>query len=195
MKSMKTSRFIAMMGVLATGSAIGSVEPESAPVMRDAATHEQLTLALRKASQADPMKKLAPATGEDPSVVNRPKDLLSQSDIISFRGMATLVPKRAILQIPSACKDLIKLEPGAKIVSWADFYAANRGWITTIEVSRVQAEGNKPLAEESQNVMSKSRNLVIAVYQGGPISVLPLKTPKEDAPAKGTADKDATAKK
>ena len=192
---MKTSRFITIMGILAAGSALGSVQSETEPAIRDAATHEQLSLALRKASQADPMKKLAPATGEDPSVVNRPKDLLSQSDIISYRGLATLVPKRAILQIPSACKDLIKLEPGSKIVSWADFYAANRGWITTIEVSRVQAEGNKPLAEESQKVLSKSKNLVIAVYQGGPISVLPLKTPKEDSPAKGIAAKDATAKK
>lgn len=190
MKTMKTTQFIALMGILSAGAALGAVQSDAEPVIRDAATHEQLSLALRKASQADPMKKLAPATGEDPSVVNRPKDLLSQSDIISFRGMATLVPKRAILQIPTACKDLIKLEPGAKIVSWADFYAANRGWITTIEVSRVQAEGNKPLSEESQKVMGKSRNLVIAVYQGGPISVLPLKTPKEDAAAK-----EVTAKK
>jgi hypothetical protein len=80
----------------------------------------------------------------------------------------------------------MKLEPNAKIVSWADFFAANRGWISTVEVSRVQAEGNKPLAEESQKFMSTSRNLVVATYQGGPISVLPLKVPDEkskDAPA------------
>ena len=43
--------------------------------MRDAATHEQLALAYRKASQENPMRNLQPIKGEDPSVVNRPKDL------------------------------------------------------------------------------------------------------------------------
>jgi hypothetical protein len=149
-------------------------------VMRDAATHEQLALALRKADQADPMKNMPAAKGVDPSVVNRPKDLLSESDIISFGGIATLVPKRAILQIPQSCANHIKMEPGSRIVGWADFYAANRGWITTVEVSRVQAEGNKPIADETQKFLSTCRNLVVATYQGGPISVLPLKEPEKN---------------
>ena len=106
-------------------------------VMRDAATHDQLSLALRKADQLDPMKNLAPATGEDPSMKNRPKDILTESDIISYRGLATLV-------------------------------------------SRVQAEGNEPVAEETQKVMAKSTNLIVATYKGGPISVLPLKVPVTD---------------
>jgi hypothetical protein len=180
---MKTTTLF--QGIIMVLTAAAAAETK-APAMRDAATHEQLALALRKADQMDPMKNLPAAKGEDPSVANRPKDLLSQSDIISFRGLATLVPKRAILQIPKSCEERIKLEPGAKIVSWADFYAANRGWISTVEVSRVQAEGNKPLAEDSQKLLSTSRNLVVATYQGGPISVLPLKVPEEnskDAPA------------
>jgi hypothetical protein len=149
-------------------------------VMRDAATHDQLSLALRKADQLDPMKNLAPATGEDPSMKNRPKDILTESDIISYRGLATLVPKRAILQIPKKYEGQIKMEAGSKIVGWADFYTANRSWITTIEVSRVQAEGNEPVAEETQKVMAKSTNLIVATYKGGPISVLPLKVPVTD---------------
>jgi hypothetical protein len=151
------------------------------PVMRDAATHEQLSLALRKADQQDPMRNLPTTTGEDPSLANRPKDILSESDIISFRGLATLVPKRAILQIPKKHAEFIKMEPGAKIVSWSDFYAANRGWITTVEVSRVQAEGSEPLAEETREFMGTCRNLVVATYKGGPISVLPLKEPALEA--------------
>ena len=55
-----------------------------APEMRDAATHEEIVLALRKADQSDPMKNLKPAKGQDPSVVNRPPSLLSSSDIVSF---------------------------------------------------------------------------------------------------------------
>jgi hypothetical protein len=153
----------------------------SKPVFRDAVTHEQLAQALRKAEQRDPMRKLKPSEGADPSKVNQPQNLLEQSDIISFGGVATLVPKRAILSSPSGVQDRLKLEPGARIVGWADFYAANRGWITTVEVSRVQAEGNKPIAEETQDRISKSRNLVVATYLGGPISVLPLKEPEDES--------------
>ena len=166
-------------GLITASICLSAVLHAAPQVMRDAATHEQLSLVLRKADQVDPMKKLLPAKGEDPSMQNRPKDLLSESDIISFRGIATLVPKRSVLQIPDGCKERMKFEPGSKIVSWAEFFAANRGWINTVEVSRVQAEGNKPLPEESVKTISVSRNLVVAVYQGGPISILPL---KEQAP-------------
>lgn len=144
-------------------------------VMRDAVTDEQLTLALRKAAQNDPMKKLKVTKGADPSVVNQPPSLLSSSDIISFGGFATLVPKSAIIQTPTNYSDRLKLESGAKIVSWADFYALNRGWITTVEISREQAEGNQPLASEVRKQITKSRNLIVATYQGGPISLLSAK--------------------
>jgi hypothetical protein len=148
-------------------------------VMRDVATHQQLSLALRKAQQADPMKTLKATEGADPSVTNRPKDILADSDFISYNGHATLVPKRAIMQIPKGYADRIRLEPGTKLQSWSDFFAVNRGWITTVEISRVQAEGNQPLPEETQKQLSKSGNLIVAVYRGGPISLLPLKVPEE----------------
>ena len=153
--------------------------PAPAMEMRDVASHQQLLLERRKALQIDPMKHLQAATGEDPSKAIRPTDILAESDIIAFRGMATLVPKRAIIQAPQAYSGYLKMEPGAKFVSWLEFYAANRGWITTVEVSREQAEGNVPMAEETQKFLSKNRNLVVATYKGGPISVLPL---KEQAP-------------
>ena len=147
---------------------------------RDAATHEQLVLAMRKADEMDPMKKLPAAKGEDPSVVNRPKDLLSQSDFISFQGVMTLVPKRAILQIPKNYNDRVAIVAGARVVGWAEFYAMNRGWITTVEISRIQAEGNQPLPDETHKQLTKSGNLVVATYMGGPISMLPLKEPVKE---------------
>ena len=152
------------------------------PVMRDAATQEQLVLALRKADQVDPMKHLPVAKGEDPSVINRPLDLLSQSDILCFGGIATLVPKHAILQLPETCRERLKIEPGAKIVGWADFFAANRGWITTVEISRSQAEGKEAIAEDTRKLLSKCLNLVVATYQGGPISLLPPKVAPPETP-------------
>jgi len=154
--------------------------------MRDAATHSQLSESLRKLGPRDPMKEFKPTTGEDPSVVNRPQDLLSRSDIVCFGGAATLVPKRAILQIPKNLKDRMVIQPGVRIKTWSDFYAVNRGWITTVEVSRDQAEGRLPLAEETQTRIVKSGNLIVATFQGGPISVLPPKVPAAVAPTANT---------
>jgi hypothetical protein len=152
------------------------------PVLQEAMSQEQLILARRKADQSDPMSSMPAVKGEDPSVVNRPPSILETSDIISFGKFATLIPKRAIIQIPKNVADRIRLEPGATIQSWSEFYAANRGWITTVEVSRVQAEGNLALPEETTKRVQKSASLIVATYQGGPISVLPLKVPVEAKP-------------
>jgi hypothetical protein len=163
------------VGIVAGLTSIAAASPGQA--ILDTPTYEEAALARRKALRTEPVKHLVPATGEDPSNANRPKDILAESDIISYRGLATLVPKRAILMTPKTYSGLLRFEPGAKFVSWIDFYAANRGWITTVEVSRIQAEGNAPIAEETQKSIGTSRNLVVATFKGGPISVLPLKEP------------------
>jgi hypothetical protein len=182
-----THGFLPVLGKTAASIlmiAVGHAEGVPAPPpteMRDAATHEQLALTLRKSQQEDPMKNMTPTQGEDPSK-NLPKDLISQSDIICFRGMATLVPKRAILQIPESCAERLKIAPGAKIVGWAEFFAANRGWITTVEISRVQAEGKEPLAEDTKTQLTQCQNLVVATFLGGPISMLPPPVPPPATP-------------
>ncbi|KAB2638025.1 MAG: hypothetical protein DVB25_08760 [Verrucomicrobia bacterium] len=147
------------------------------PVMRDAVTEEQLVLAQRMARQLDPMKQLPVTQAVDPATLNHPQDLLSQSDLLCFDGIATLVPKHAILHIPEAYAQRLKITPAAHIVGWADFFAANRGWITTVEISRVQAEGKELIAEDSRKLLAKSHNLVVATYQGGPISLLAPQAP------------------
>lgn len=158
---------------------LGSFNAVAAEEMRDAATHEQLVLAYRKAAQEDPMRKQRPTKGPDPSVVNKPKDLVSDSDILCFNGCVTLVPKQAVMQLPKNLADRLKYVAGAKLMNWGDFYALNRGWITTVEVSREQAAGTSAIAEETQKQMVKSGNLIVATFHGGPISVLPPKAPAE----------------
>ena len=178
---MSTTKLQKWAGV-AVMAGMGVSSHAETPPMRDVTTHEQLIPKLRQAQQNDPMKNMPVVTGADPAVVFRPKDILSESDIVAFQGVATLVPKRAILQIPKNYQDRIAMQPGAKIVTWADFYAANRGWITTVEVSRTQAEGNLALADDTQKHLTECSNLVVATYMGGPISVLPLKEPKVPDP-------------
>jgi len=48
-----------------------------------------------------------------------------------------------------------------------------------VEVSRTQAEGNVPLPDDTQKHLNECGNLVVATYMGGPISMLPLKEPKD----------------
>lgn len=153
----------------------GSAEPKK-PVYRDAESHDLIVRKMKVTEKLDPIKSLVPSEGEDPSKNNQPKDLISSSDVISFNGFTTLVPKRAIIQTPNSYKDRINNHTlGNKIVSWMDFYKLNRGWITTVEVTRAQAEGKEPLAEEVSDNLSKSGNLVIATYSTGPISMMPPK--------------------
>jgi hypothetical protein len=167
--------------------AAGSLASAAPPVMRDAATHDELSTALRVAMNSDPLVQQKPAPGPDPSKLNMPKGIISQSDFLSFAGRATLVPKRAILHIPPNFADRVKLQPGSRIQTWSEFHAMNQAWITTVEVTRVQAGGHEALAEELTQRIGKSTKLVVAVYQGGPISVLPLKVPVTAEGTEGAA--------
>lgn len=147
-------------------------QPRTTPVMRDVATHQQLAQELGQARQKDPMLRMPVSNGEDPSKSVHSLDLVSQSDIICFNGVATLIPKRALLAAPQNLKDRLTVSAGARIVGWSEFYAVNRGWITTEEVSFAQAEGKQLLPEAATKRISKSTNLMVATYLGGPISVM-----------------------
>jgi hypothetical protein len=145
-------------------------------VYRDAATHESLVPAYRAVAAQDPMKNLEASEGGDPSAQNPPQNLIESSDLISFQGLTTLVPKRAILQLPEAYRDRVnRHQPGNRVVGWLEFYAANRGWITTIEVTRGQAGGNEPFAEGLRKQLAVNRNLIVTVMDSGPISYQPYR--------------------
>ncbi len=159
------------------------------PAMRDVATHDQLSERLRVANNKGPLVDLKPAQGPDPTKASTGGDLISRSDFLSYVGRATLVPKRAILHIPANMADRIKLQPGSKIQNWADFYAMNRSWITTVEVSRAQAEGKESLGEDLLKRIQKSTNVIVATHSAGPISVLPLKVPVQAPVATTTTSK------
>jgi hypothetical protein len=164
----------------------GSAMAEQA-VMRDVATHDQLSEKLRVANNKGPLSDFKPVEGEDPTKVKH-ENILDVSDFLAFSGHCALVPKHAVLFIPPAMAERVKRQDGAILQTWPDFYAGNRSWITTVEVSRAQAQGDQPLAEDLVKRMQKGTNVVVATYQGGPISVLPPKVP---APAE--ADKKVPA--
>lgn len=107
-------------------------------------------------------------------------DLLSRSDILCYNGAFTIVPKRAILHQPKNIASRInQFIPGSKVMAWLDFLRNNRGWISTVEVTRAQAEGREAIDHKVIEHYRKSSNLVVATYKSGPISVLPLRKPEE----------------
>ncbi|QTN32958.1 hypothetical protein HZ994_11700 [Akkermansiaceae bacterium] len=162
--------------ILAAAAPCEAGDGAKKPAFRDAATHEELSLQLRKADQEDPMKALLPSEGADPSVSNQPQNLLESSDLISFQGLTTLVPKRAIIKLPEAFKDRVNNPPpGNRVVGWLDFYALNRGWITVVEITRSQAGGNEALAEGLSDQLDKSKNMIVTVLDSGPISYMPYR--------------------
>lgn len=159
------------------------------PKFRDAATHEDLAKTHQKAQRENPLQRLEGVKGPDLKDVKPIPDLLSRSDILSFGGLATLVPKRAILNQPADMGSRVNnFAQGSKIVGWKEFLQSNIGWITTIEVSRAQAEGKEVIDEKVVENYRKSSNLIIATYRGGPVSVMPLVEPE----AKKTDSKPVT---
>ena len=167
--------------------------------MRDVPTHEEVVEAAAKALEDTPPPVFKPIKGEDPTVAYKPVDLISRSDVVCHHGLATLIPKRAIIHTPKGMADRMVMQDGARLSGWNEFFMANRAWIRTVEVSRVQAEGNKPLDEATLKSFEKETRLVVAVFQQGPISVLPLRAPEEApdsaGPDSATASTDSNVAK
>ncbi|MFT4175347.1 MAG: hypothetical protein QM627_01710 [Luteolibacter sp.] len=137
-------------------------------------TTEELMKQRQRSAQTETKPEQEPeAASQDPSKIQPVRDLVSQSDILSYAGYTTLVPKRSIIHRPAGFQERYQFEKGSKVVNWLEFYRANRGWISVLEVSKEQAEGKVPLSEDVREMLEKSTNLVVAVYQGGPISMLP----------------------
>ncbi len=162
--------------------ATGQVSAAGRPPMRVAPTHEQLVLQLRKTEQQEANRPPSQVPlSEDASKLEQPGSLMSQSHVLCYGGNLTLVPKRSVLQIPKKYEDRMQAVQPAKVLSFSDFQSANRSWISTFEVSRAQAQGKEPLADEAKTHMSKTGNLIIATYRGNPIEVMPLIIPEANA--------------
>lgn len=195
-KALRLAAGVLALLFIATVAAAGGLDEKNisrSRGMRDATTHESLARALQQTQRDDPMKALSARSGEstiDPAKENQPRDLVANSEILCYRGSATLVPKRAVLHVPTSMNGRMAIQKGAQIVSFPAFFRLNRGWVQTIEVTRTQAEGNDPIGEEQLEAIEKSGRVVVATFQGGPISVLPPKEPAEgDESVDGKAER------
>lgn len=141
---------------------------------RNAATHSQLTETLEASQKNKPMKKFkAKSLEEDPSKTSKSDDFIKHSDILCLNGSATFIPKQAILNLPDRFADRFKLKKDSKITTFPAFYAANRGWIMTYEVSIEQAFGKESFDKKKMKWLKGCGRVVVATFKNGPITVLP----------------------
>jgi hypothetical protein len=152
---------------------VDNVSPYSKKkVFRDAKTHEQLVKHREEMIARNPKPKLTPVEGNDPAKANPPSSFLKESDIICFNGVATFVPKGAILTIPPNLKDRLAMQSGSRLVGWTEFLTLNRGWVTPVEVDRAQAKGSKKIEDKTSELIAKSTNLMVATFTGRPIAMV-----------------------
>ncbi len=85
----------------------------------------------------------------------------------------TLVPAAAVIHLPGVLKDRVGAKAVGELLSWQDFVAKNPGWISSAELTFEEAAGTHPLTPERLESWTGQDKLVVAVHQGGPISLLP----------------------
>lgn len=187
--SITVASFFPTASTRAQDSAASSTRRSNA--IREAATHDDLANSLRMAQQNDPMRNLGPAIGDtekDPAATLAGRDLVKDSLILCFRGELTLLPKRAVLFMPEPLESRSKAMDGAAVKTWEDFFQKNRGWIRTVEVSREQAMGQAALPKNVVDAFATSSSVIVATFNGGPISVLPYVDPEKAAETSAPAN-------
>jgi len=97
--------------------------------------------------------------------------IISQSEILHDGQFWTLVPKGAVLFVPEKKKENVGARPVGTLLQWRDFLARNPAWISTNETSFDQASGDSPIPAEKIEFWKKQGRVIVAVHQGGPISV------------------------
>ena len=156
---------------------------------RDAATHSQLSMALKTSQQTNSLEtgKLKVTTLEkDPSKTSVSNDFIENSDILCLNGSATFIPKRAVLNLPDRFSERFKLKKDSKVLTFPDFYLKNRSWIMTYEVTIEQAFGKEPFDEKKLEWLQRCGRVVVATFKKGPITVLPYVEETEEE----TSEKD-----
>jgi hypothetical protein len=128
--------------------------------------------ALAKLQKHSPMTSLQ-QPAKDEANVARPTEqsIVKQSSILHDGTNWTLVPRGAVIFVPSAQKARVDAKPVGNLLSWADFLVKNRAWITTTDISFDQAAGNQPMPAERSAFWAKQDKVVVAVHQNGPISI------------------------
>jgi hypothetical protein len=148
----------------------------SAAPMKDRVTGEELSA--RRIASSSPVSTLDQTGEEAQRVVRSSKEsIINQSVIITDGTNWTLVPRGAVLHLPEAHKGKIGGRPVGNLLSWKQFLATNRAWVSAEEVTLRQAEGVHTMDDRRKAFWPKQDKIIVAVHLGGPISVV---TPRNE---------------
>ena len=101
---------------------------------------------------------------------------LEMSDFVTDGTDTVILPKGSVLFCPEKHSKRILKAPKGKIISFNAFIAANRNWITTLEVSPQRIRGNEPITDEERVNLEKAGKIVISTMRQNPVTV--IKKPK-----------------
>ena len=101
----------------------------------------------------------------------RGESIIAQSEILHDGEHWTLVPRGAVLHIPAQHASNVGSRPIGTLLQWSEFLAKNPAWIQARETSFDEASGEAEFPEAHVAHWPKQDRVIVAVHQGGPISV------------------------
>ncbi len=146
-------------GVVRKGPSRDVVDEKS---LRQQADHAAKRIEL-VASQTRPLYEKAPST----------ESSLSTASIFLFDGESyTILPVGSVLSLPAPLQSRVVVDPQGAVLLWPDFLARNGSWLGVKEVTLEMARGNTRAAAAVMRELAAETRLMVAVYQGCPITVL-----------------------
>lgn len=146
---------------------------QSSPVVqtRDVITEE----ALRQQVSKTPSLKSQLAVTAKPVTEKAPaiqSSLWSRSIILTDGEMYTLVPVGSILHLPTTLRDRVVAKPVGQFTFWPNFLKRNSSWLGGHEVTLAMAKGDAKAAKSVLQSISKDSRMLVAIYKGGPVTIL-----------------------
>ncbi|WP_009958472.1 hypothetical protein [Verrucomicrobium spinosum] len=139
---------------------------------RDVVTEEELKKVAKSGSTLSDM--LAKATTQAP-VAARPsmESSLYRKSVILYDGEHhTVVPVGSVLQLPAGYRNRVVEKPVGVFTFWPAFLERNAAWLGAWEVPLRMAEGDEAVAKKVLATTANDSRVLVAVYRGGPITIL-----------------------
>lgn len=150
--------------------------PGLKPAARDAISDEKLRELMTGAGKMDAQmaRKSKPLDTKRPNIGN---SLYSKSIIIFDGEKHTVVPIGSVLHLPEPLRDHVITEPKGDFTYWPNFLKRNGAWLASKEVPLKMAKGDVESARAILGGLTMDAHMLVAVYKGGPISILEPVTP------------------
>lgn len=94
------------------------------------------------------------------------------SQFLRFGETGTILPKGSVISCPDSLAAHLVDGPSRTMLSWPDFLAANRNWLTTQEVSLAHVKGEMPFSESDRASFKAGGKMVVATLRNNPVTVL-----------------------